>query len=45
MGQTNRRVIGGLSSGINTRPIPTQGVMRTGNFGVGTLPQPRPFGI
>jgi hypothetical protein len=44
MGQTNRRVISGLSSGINTRPIPTQGVMRTGNFGVGTLPQPRPFG-
>lgn len=44
MGQTNRRVIRGLSSGINTRPIPTQGLMRTGNFGVGTLPQPKPFG-
>ena len=44
MRQTNRRVIRGLSSGINTRPFPTQGVMRTGNFGVGTLPQPRPFG-
>ena len=44
-GQTNRSVIRGLNSnGISGMATPTQGLMRTGNFGIGNLPQPRPFG-
>ena len=40
-GQTNRAVMRGLNSGgISANTTPTQGVMRTGNFGVGNLPQP-----
>jgi hypothetical protein len=43
-GQSNGSVIRGLSNGISGMATPTQGMMRTGNFGIGNLPQPRPFG-
>ena len=44
-GETNRSVIRGLNrGGISANTTPRQGMMRRGNFGVGNLPQPRPFG-
>lgn len=41
-GQTNRQVMRGLNSGgVSSLPFQTQGMMRSGNFGTGSMPQPQ----
>lgn len=45
MAAQNPGMFGGQTNGgISRMANPTQGLMRTGNFGIGNLPQPRPFG-